>query len=275
MSYYFKEIRKLSKFNKTEYSVKYFSKYPEILELINVKKTIKGIYTSVSVDNKTPFTPEISDLARLHFLIISGKPLTVLEFGSGFSTYIIAHALKILSLNSKSTIDNEYRITKPFHLYSVEESSEFLEISKNRLRDLNEFVTFIHSYVRLENFNGNLVTYYDSLPNISPDLIYLDGPSQYATQTKFNGLSFNIPQRYPISMDILLYEWFLEPGAQLLIDGRTTNARFLIKHLDRNWKFKHDKFGDFTYLELIEKPLGVLNYKKIGFRFKKLKFPFK
>lgn len=38
--------------------------------------------------------PKWDDLARLYSLVRERKPFTILEFGSGFSTVVMAHALQ-------------------------------------------------------------------------------------------------------------------------------------------------------------------------------------
>jgi hypothetical protein len=106
---------------------------------------------------------------------------------------------------------------------------------------------------------------YSKLPNICPDFIYLDGPSQFVSTQELNGFSFNSRVRMPMSADIIRLEFFLEPGTLLLVDGRTQNARFLKSYLRRCWKYKHDSLGDVHYFELQEDPLGPFNRTKIHF----------
>ena len=68
-----------------------------------------------------------------------------------------------------------------------------------------------------------------------------------------------------MSADILRFEFFLEPGTLILIDGRTANARFLKAYLRRNWAYLHDPAGDIHYFELQEEPLGPFNKAKLDF----------
>ena len=76
-----------------------------------------------------------------------------------------------------------------------------------------------------------------------------------------------------MSADILFYEFFLEPGTFIVIDGRGANAEFLRNFLRRNWKYYYDKKGDGHYFELVEKPWGEWNFKKLNFCLKdKFKF---
>jgi hypothetical protein len=69
----------------------------------------------------------------------------------------------------------------------------------------------------------------------------------------------------PMSADILRFEFFLEPGTLILVDGRTQNARFLKAYLKRNWAYQHDPIGDIHYFELQENALGPYNKRKMDF----------
>ena len=43
--------------------------------------------------SKEPYTPQLSDLYRLYKFVILNKRTTILEFGSGWSTLFLSHAL--------------------------------------------------------------------------------------------------------------------------------------------------------------------------------------
>ena len=44
---------------------------------------------------KNTYKPELQDLYRLHRLIILNKRISVLEYGTGWSTLVISHALRL------------------------------------------------------------------------------------------------------------------------------------------------------------------------------------
>jgi hypothetical protein len=60
----------------------------------------------------------------------------------------------------------------------------------------------------------------------------------------------------PMSSDILIFEHFLNPGTIILVDGRTANARFLQKNLQRNWFYQFDQAYDQHLFILDEPALG-------------------
>ena len=272
----FKDIKKfikkfsLNSFNSkskvTEYA-NYFKLYALIKKIPEDKRKDKSSMHLINVikNYKKPHEFEMDDLCRLHWLVLKKKAFNTLEFGSGFSTFFIAHACNILSINFKSI--KNIRVDKKFHIYSLEENKTYLKITKKRIPSfLKKHVSLIKSKIKLIEYEGKYATRCTNIPNISPDLIYLDGPSQYATKQNINGFNLNNISRFPMSADILYLEYFLEPGTFIVVDGRTANARFLKDHLKRRWSYQHDIKGDCHYFELKEKPLGAHNRYKLKFK---------
>lgn len=236
------------------------------LEADRISGKNSDLERSVVPFEEKPFEPEYDDLCRLHYLALSRKFINVLEFGSGFSTAVIADALRLLSDHFAAWANTNIRCQRPFHIFAVEEEQRFVEIMKNRLgNQLELFATVLRSSVELITHDNRIASVYSKLPNISPDFIYLDGPSQFGTTAELNGFSFNSPARMPMSADILRFEFFLEPGTLILVDGRTQNARFLKSYFKRNWIYQHDPIGDIHYFELQESPLGPYNKRKMDF----------
>jgi len=195
---------------------------------------------------------------------LARRVFNTLEIGSGFSTVFIADAKYILKKYFGKVDD--IRCKKQFHIYSVGEDRHFLNLTKKRIpKKIKNHISLIFNEVETINYQGKFALKHKNLPNISPDLIYLDGPSQYATKKKFMGFSFNNISRVPMSADILFFEFFLEPGTFIVIDGRGANAEFLKSFLRRKWKYFYDKKGDCHYFELIENPWGEWNEKKLKF----------
>ena len=108
-------------------------------------------------------------------------------------------------------------------------------------------------------FNDRICTFYDSIPNICPDLIYLDGPDQFSPEGEIRGVSTKHPDRMPMAADILAFEHFLLPGTLIVVDGRGANARFFKTNLQRNWEYNYFENWDQHFFELVEPPLGSIN----------------
>jgi hypothetical protein len=224
------------------------------------------LFRSVSSDEDKPFLPEYDDLCRLHFLALSRKCMNIMEFGSGFSTVVLADAMRLLHDNYFDFAKSNFRVENPFHVFSIEEEQKFKDFTVKRLgNNLSKYATVSISSIDVILHEYRISTLYSKLPNINPDFIYLDGPSQFNNSNDINGFSLSSISKMPMSADILLFEFFLEPGTLILVDGRTANARFLKSYLRRNWNYLHDYKADVHYFELQETPLGVLNERKLNF----------
>lgn len=106
----------------------YLDKYPlHKLLKIDLKKygslktkINRSIFYTVNPNLNQPFTAELDDLIRLHFLILSRKVTTILEFGVGKSTFIIDHALQINKKIHQKFVYKNLRRTNPFQCFSID-----------------------------------------------------------------------------------------------------------------------------------------------------------
>ena len=200
--------------------------YVEFFDLKNLCKSLeqdrinsdsRKLERAVSAFEEKPYEPDYGDLCRLHWIILKRKAVNVLELGSGYSTAVMAAAMKILDERFGDWAKSNIRAEKPFHVFTVEEEQRFLEISRARLGSkLLAYATLCRSSVEVSFFDNRISTVYSKLPNISPDFIYLDGPSQFGTTQEVNGFCFASKCRMPMSSDILRFEFFLEPGTMII-----------------------------------------------------------
>ncbi len=217
---------------------------------------------------KDQLRPDWRDLARLHYLAKERKSFIILEFGVGRSTIVLADALRQNKLAWEGAKDKPDAPTgKPFKMFSVDASQKWIDEAKNRLpEELRAYVEFSHSKVRTGEFNGRMCHFFDSVPDVVPDFIYLDGPDPLDVEGTGRGLSWKNPDRTVLAADILLMEPTLLPGTFVLIDGRTNNARFLANNLQRKWEIVHQENEDITTMELSEPPLGERNKAQLAYR---------
>jgi hypothetical protein len=208
--------------------------------------------------------PQILDLARIYNLIKKEKPFTILEFGVGYSTLVMAQALyennKKFKNNNKFFNNKKLRNSKMFKIYSVDNSSIWIKkVKKNIPNHLKKYINISHSEVYTTTINNEVCHLYKKIPDINPEFIYLDAPNLFVQKGNVNGISFLCPERTPISADLCLLESTLLPGTKILVDGRVNNVRFLERNLKRKYNFKWDRYSDVTLITLTEKRLGKLN----------------
>jgi hypothetical protein len=211
--------------------------------------------------------PDIDDLVRLHQLVRHRRAFTVLEFGIGNSTLVIADALaKNADDFAASDAKVELLPADAFRVFSVDASEAWLATAVARIPNgLQTHVVAAHSEVHTGTFNGQLCHFYDRVPNVVPDFIYLDGPDPRDVGGAINGLDFSHRERTVIAADLLVMEPTFVPGLMVLIDGRTNNARFLANNFRRTYDWLEDPEGDYTMFELAEPPLGPKNLARLNY----------
>ncbi len=221
-----------------------------------------GIITILNQGLEEEIVPKWDDLVRLYFLVRERKPYEILEFGSGFSTILMAYALKQnweeycnnFSCNEKN------RYEQP-RIISIESSEIWRNNTQSKIENigLSDFSKIVFSSVSIAEYQGQICHFYDQLPDVVPDFVYLDGPDPSTVQGNIHGISFQNPKRTVMSGDILKYESTLLPGFFMIIDGRTNNARFLQRMLRRQYSVQYHEGADVTTFELDEPRLGRKN----------------
>ena len=225
--------------------------------IFDLKKNFKNNKVSKKLTLKSinPFIPDIEDLVILHKLIIKHKITSVMEFGAGYSTIIMADAI------FKNLKKNKINIDKKIGVHSCEANKNYFKKLKipNELKNL---IKINYSKVVMTNFNSRLCTVYKKIPRISPQLIYLDGPDLYSVKNTINNFSTNFDECVPMSADILLIEPFLLPGTIIVVDGRCLMLVFE-NNFQRKWKKTVYKKIDLTTFILNEKPIGKHNFEDL------------
>ena len=131
---------KLLKFNidsfcdaeKIQQYVELFSikKICQSLEADKISTNNNDLERSVSAFEEKPYEPEYDDLCRLHYIALSRKCLNVLEFGSGFSTAILADAMRILKKVLLITQLKIFVQTSHFMFFLQKKSKDFQKSRK-------------------------------------------------------------------------------------------------------------------------------------------------
>ncbi len=199
-------------------------------------------------EGKPALAPQKADLQRLYDFIIRARATTVLEFGCGYSTWAISEALRVNRdwfdfFNPKPEVRNPAL----FEHFAIDANANWIAECEIKIKSGK----FYYSECETKIYGFQMCHVYLNPLKHAPDFIYLDGPA--LEQVPF------WQYRTPISADILLIEAYLIPGTQILIDGRTNNARFLQNNLKRNWKFHWNSEEDYTWALLDEPRLGKIN----------------
>ena len=210
---------------------------------------------------KNIYRPVLMDLYRLYNIISLNKRTSILEFGSGWSSVVIAKAL----LENKTKIKNKKNPIYPkFDYHILENENFFLRHTKKKIKyftakNHNNKISYYYSKCNLINYCGKFATEYKNLPSCNPDFIYLDGPDQYKIKNKINNFSVASPRFMPMVSDLLLIEYYLTKGTILLIDGRGANAQFLRDNFKRKWIYKYFKEYDQHLFYLNAESFGPKN----------------
>ena len=227
---------------------------------------------------KEPYIPELQDLYNLFYYVLLNKRITILEFGSGWSTLILSLALKELrDRYSKSGEVSLLRRNNPFEIFVVENERKYLNITKKRILKFNKHlgiknpikINYCFSDVEMTTFNGRICTQYKKLPLCNPDFIYLDGPDQPRIKKSINGISTRHPDMMAMVCDLLKFEYFYTPGTMIVVDGRSANVKFLRDNFGRRWEYLNDKQNDQHIFYLIDPILGKYNKLQLEFYNKK------
>ncbi|WP_028571393.1 hypothetical protein [Desulfonatronum lacustre] len=228
----------------------------------------QGVADLLQEGADTEIKPKWDDLARLYMLVRERKPFHILEFGSGFSTIVMASALKqnweecrdILARQSGSQAVRQILYERP-QMVSIESSKKWMLNTREKVEKggLAEFTDIVFSNVSIAEYQGQVCHFYDELPDVVPDFVYMDGPDPSTVKGSINGISFKRSKRTVMSGDILKYESTLLPSFFMIVDGRTNNARFLQRMLLRKYDVIYHKKADVTTFQLKEPRLGIKN----------------
>jgi hypothetical protein len=212
---------------------------------------------------------EFNDLFFLYKKTRESYAVSVLEFGSGYSTLVFAIALYQNYLEFGKEYLDKCIHPNAFQLLTVDGSEYFLNKSIKRIPEkIQRLVKGHFSEVELFEFNGaggQIVNRWNDLPNFTPDLIYIDGPDPEQIHTKIKGYEskdFSLP----MSADILQREFFLWNGTQIIMDGRGANAEFLRLHLKREWQYMKDSYNDRHIFKLYSEPWGYFAHQHSNFK---------
>ncbi len=114
--------------------------------------------------------------------------------------------------------------------------------------------------------NGQIASFFPTIPNFYPDFIYLDGPDPDQVLPGDFQLAGSSELTIPMAADLLRIEHLLWPGTILVVDGRGATARFLRNAFTRNWAYSYHTENDQHHFLLQEDSWGNLITRHTMFR---------
>lgn len=217
-----------------------------------------GVMEMLARGDKAEIPPVLYDLYNLHRLVRQRRPTTILEFGVGFSSLVLAHALAENLRDGPPARPAKAKGAPPPppQIWTVDTNPRWIEnVAQKMPAELRGLVTFRHSKAEACEVAGQLCHRYVSLPSVVPDFVYLDGPDPADVTGSVNGLSFTLESGGPrqvVSADPVLLEPSLKTGFFMVVDARYNNVHFLRHNLRRRYRVRSDRVNRLVTFELRE-----------------------
>ena len=93
---------------------------------------------------KKPYEPELDDLFLLHRYIILFKRMTVLEFGTGWSTLVMANAVRHNKIKYAQNIQN-LRLNNPGEIHTIDNEKKWLKNTKKISKKYSKNIKYYFS----------------------------------------------------------------------------------------------------------------------------------
>jgi hypothetical protein len=223
------------------------------------------------------YPPQLKDLYSIYKLIRNSKALSVLEFGSGWSTLICAKALEENFFSYSNFIVDKTRHPSLFSLMTIDSSKKYQTIALKRLGRIPEKIKVLPviSKSKMCIVNDQICHTFSNLPPFTADFVYLDGPDCDQVAGTLNGFSVRFGDSrkvygLPMSGDLILLEPYFWTGTVIVTDGRGANANFLRNNFKRNWSYRYDEKNDQHIFVLKDKPWGEIAKSYSKFRNEKI-----
>lgn len=170
-------------------------------------------------------------------IVLKKKPDLILELGCGYSTITFVYALSILGKGK---------------LISLEQSKIWLNKTNLVCNKIDYFHKKNKCKIILSNASWKKIddlqfSFYEKLPQCSPDIILVDGPDRKEVKGE-NYMNLN----YSVSGDLLNLEKKLKVGTIIIFDGRFKNFNLILKKLKRKYKKTINYIDSRNILELLD-----------------------
>lgn len=186
-------------------------------ELARRRLAGEGMPELISGRNDAALLPEWADLLNLYQLVRAHRPRTIMEFGSGCSTVVLAHALR----------RNRDEFAIEGRLHSMERDAGWLDVSRRALPDdLRSFVEFHYLADAPYPLGGVDNAVHPVAPGIIPDMIYVDDVGG--------------PDRHLPTADPAVLDRFATDGLVIVVDGRPKAVEHLQTGLTAGYRYAYN-----------------------------------
>ena len=114
--------------------------------------------------NESLFEPDYCDLDNLINFVLNHKPKLLLELGGGYSTLAIAYALNVL----------EKKDNHKYKFITYDQSKDYLKKTYDLVPENLKNIEFRYSPLKVETYDGTLMSFYKDLEILNYDFIYED-----------------------------------------------------------------------------------------------------
>ena len=242
-----------------------------IYEIPYLSKSDLELYVT-SRSNETPdlsgdvLPPEWDDLYSLYSKVRTERSVAIIEYGSGWSTLVLAKALDENRRSYSEYVAEFIRHPNPFTLMTVDCSPEFQNTALKRIpKNLSDTrVIPVISRAIMTTANGQICHTFEHVPPFTADFVYLDGPSCDQVEGEVNGMTVGFGSTaylygLPMAGDLILLEAFIWPGTLIVTDGRGANAYFLRNDFKRDWIYEYDIKHDQHLFRLNDEAWGGIS----------------
>jgi hypothetical protein len=175
----------------------------------------RGLLALLANRPATAYAPYYEDLWLLYRLVRKLKPQCVLEFGAGCSTVVMAQAIHENGTG---------------HLYSVDAVEHWARVTWQLMpKNLQSVTTCSATEVVATEIGGTRTLRHAVVPDVAPDLIFLDGPD-------FQDFHLGTTDAVCDPVDM---ERHFKPEFCMVVDGRVENTNFLRSRLKRRYSITH------------------------------------
>ena len=157
----------------------YFKRFG--LDEITKHKNFKKRKVNQMIDDFA-FQPELDELYLLHRYIIQFRRMTILEFGIGWSTIVMANALQYNRNKYLSKVEN-LRMSNAGQIHCLDNSKSWAKKMKIKLKRYSKIVKLNYSEVFMDRFNGKICTSFKDALKEKPDISIICNETSFHVDT--------------------------------------------------------------------------------------------